>query len=485
MKEISAAYITAILPEHRGNPLIEGLPPKLSDEMLIARLSYYPTCSKEEKKLDAFERVEYLSRLKELRQPLPAYIDCFRAIERAIKEGYSSKNPLSPTTMNYLHYLIEKRPEIEPHTGFFQPKGSGLTVMGESGVGKTSMLEQILSCFPDTIGHTSYQGKLLPLKQVVWVKVDCPDDSSVRALCHKILSELDKKLGLPPTKPAGTIPMLLDQIEARIKSSFLGILVIDEMQNLNLAKTGGSDRLLSFIHNLVNNLGIPILFCANPPFNILLSKTLKAARRAESSGYFDISLMKNDEEWILFVQELWALQWTNAETELTQNLSDKLYDLSVGNMDLAVRIYREAQRIVIGTQDETISETLLELASNNALKATKDVVREIKRERLSMFMRAQKPVQNLPTKAQVTLSEKQDTVIVESKKIVTIPGDLNRTYHPEFSQAIFTLQHAKDMHEMINDPDLFQRASEDENPLDILSGAGIFCEDPLTAFKGA
>ncbi|MCL7891042.1 ATP-binding protein, partial [Klebsiella pneumoniae] len=36
------------------------------------------------------------------------------------------------------------------------------------------------------------------------------------------------------------------------------------MQNLNLAKTGGADRLLGFIHNLVNNLGIPILFCANP-----------------------------------------------------------------------------------------------------------------------------------------------------------------------------------------------------------------------------
>ncbi|MCL7891044.1 AAA family ATPase, partial [Klebsiella pneumoniae] len=82
--------------------------------------------------------------------------------------------------------------------------------------------------------------------------------------CHKILSELDSKLGFEPTKRAGTIPLLLDQIEARIKSSFLGILVIDEMQNLNLAKTGGADRLLGFIHNLVNNLGIPILFCANP-----------------------------------------------------------------------------------------------------------------------------------------------------------------------------------------------------------------------------
>lgn len=304
MKINVATYNTAILPEHRGNPLIEGLPPKVNDEKLLDALRYYPDCSGNEKKLDAFERVEYLTRLKQLRQPMPDYLDCFRAIEMAIKDGYSTKNPLSPSTMNYLHYPISQRPEIEPRTGYFQPRGSGITVIGESGVGKTSMLEQILGYFDDVIEHTSYQGKPLPLRQVVWIKIDCPDDSSVRALCHKILSELDRKLGTTLSKPAGTIALLLDQIEARIKSSFLGILVIDEMQNLNLAKAGGHSRFLGFLHNLVNNLGIPILFCANPPFDTLLSKTLKAARRAESSGYFDIELMENDYIWSLFIEEL-------------------------------------------------------------------------------------------------------------------------------------------------------------------------------------
>nr|MDQ6119593.1 hypothetical protein [Klebsiella pneumoniae subsp. pneumoniae] len=51
------------------------------------------------------------------------------------------------------------------------------------------MLEQILGCFPDTIEHSQYKNHSIPLRQVVWIKVDCPDDSSVRALCHKILSE--------------------------------------------------------------------------------------------------------------------------------------------------------------------------------------------------------------------------------------------------------------------------------------------------------
>ena len=72
------------------------------------------------------------------------------------------------------------------------------------------------------------------------------------------------------------------------------------MQNLNLAKTGGADRLLEFIHNLVNNLRYThLVFCANPPFNHPPANA-KAARRAESNGYFDVDSMKNDAVWRLF-----------------------------------------------------------------------------------------------------------------------------------------------------------------------------------------
>lgn len=95
-----AKYRPAILPEHRGNPLIEALPAKHTDEEFVDKLSFYPPHSFEETQLAPFERVEYLTRLKDLRQPLPIYLDCFRAVEMAIKEGYSVKNPLSPTTMN-------------------------------------------------------------------------------------------------------------------------------------------------------------------------------------------------------------------------------------------------------------------------------------------------------------------------------------------------------------------------------------------------
>ncbi|WP_233010369.1 ATP-binding protein [Rheinheimera faecalis] len=478
-----ANYHEAILPEHRGNPLIEALPPKVVDEELVARLSYYPKRRAEETKLKAFERLEYLTRLKALRQPLPIYFEVFRAIEIAIREGYSAKNPLSPTTMNYLHYSLDNRPNVEPRTGFFQPKGSGITIIGESGVGKTCMLEQVLNCFPDVIEHKIYQNMVLSIPQIVWIKVDCPDDSSVKGLCHRILEQIDQKLGHPPTKPAGTIALLLQQIEALMKTSFLGILVIDEMQNLNLAKAGGADRLLGFLHNLVNNLGIPLLFCANPPFDKLLSKSFKSARRAESSGYFDVELMKRDDEWELFVDELWCLQWTNIETSLTPSLSNKLYSLSVGNMDLAVRIYYSAQQAVIGSHDERITEEVLELGASIAIRATKNLTEEMrKKQALSILKRNRKD-----DKSELKSHQNEDIpskeIVNTKSKPITIPGDLTRPHHPEFYEALIELELAEDLIDRMMDTHLIQRVSLESDPLEILSRAGVLCDDPLEIFK--
>ncbi|MGI9887569.1 ATP-binding protein [Vibrio chagasii] len=478
----NASYHEAILPEHRGNPLIEALPPKVSDPELVVKLSNYPERNLDETTLEEIERLEYLTRLKELRQPLPLYLDVFRAVEMAIKEGYSAKNPLSPTTMNYLHYSSDYRPDIEPRTGFFQPKGSGITIIGESGVGKTCMLEQVLNCFPDVIEHRYYQNKVLAIPQVVWIKVDCPDDSSVKGLCHRILEQIDRKLRLPPTKPAGTIALLLEQIEAKMKSSFLGVLVIDEMQNLNLAKAGGADRLLGFLHNLVNNLGIPLIFCANPPFDELLSKSFKSARRAESSGYFNVELMQNDDEWELFIDELWCLQWTNVETLLTLSLSKKLYSLSAGNMDLAVRIYYAAQKVIIGSSNERITEEVLELGASIAVRLTKTLTEELrKKQRLSILKR------NREGKKPKSHNDKiegctQKVVIGGQSKLATIPGDLTRPQHPEFAEALTEVEQAEDLINRVLDTSLIQRASQETDPVESLSTLGVLCNDPLETF---
>jgi hypothetical protein len=463
-----AIYHDAILPEHRGNPLIEALPTKSSWEAVMEVFSNYPDYAEDiAEHPNPLVRDEYLNRIEELRQPLTDYEACFRAIERAIKKGYSAKNPLSPTTAQYLHYLVDERPEIEPRTGFFQPKGEGLTLIGESGVGKTSMLEQVLSYFPSVIEHESYKGHPLNLsKQVVWIKVDCPSNSSVRDLCEEILAALDLSLDREKTKPAGTIGSLVRQLEQCIKSSFLGMLVIDEMQNLQFKRTGGENNLLRFLHRLVNKLGVPLFFVANPPFDLTLVKELKAARRAESGYNHTMSVLaKESDSWKVFIAQLWNYQWTNVYTELTDELNNSLHLLSVGNIDMASRTYREAQRLVIGSDDERITVSTLEAGNAIACGLSRQT-NEVK-ELISAIV--------LPT------GKQRRSTKVDPQKVLTVDktGDITKPQHPEFSSKLIELLGAVDLLDRIKDPDIFQQATGLEDPTSFLRQKKLMLDDPL------
>lgn len=96
MRIESAEYQDAILPEHRGNPLIEALPAKKPWEEVMEKFSNYPDYAEDiAHHDDPLFREEYLNRIDEIRQPLTDYEACFRAVERSIKKGYSTKNPLN------------------------------------------------------------------------------------------------------------------------------------------------------------------------------------------------------------------------------------------------------------------------------------------------------------------------------------------------------------------------------------------------------
>lgn len=465
-----AKYSKPILPEHFGNPLIEALPSKKSWEEVMFDLSNYPDLAEDiANDPNPLVREEYLNRISELRQPLTEYKDCFRAVERALKQNYSAKNPFSPTTAQYMHYDIDKLPEITPKTGRFTPKGDGLTLIGDSGAGKTTMLEQVLSYFPNVILHENYDGRPLPFpQQVVWLKVDCPSNSSVRDLCEEILASLDLILGREKTKPEQYIGSLTRQLEQQIKINNLGILVIDEMQNLQFSRTGGESNLLRFLHRLVNKLGVPLFFIANPPFDKSLIKEMKAARRAESGYHREMKgLDINSQSWQAFIEQLWQYQWTNSYTELTEELNSHLHKLTCGNIDMAARTFREAQRLLIGSSDERLTGVSLEAGYSVACGLSKQT-----EEILSLKQLATLP--SGPTRG----SQRNKTQSFTGKADKT--GDVTKPQHPEFVLQLKALLSDVDLKSKIKDVDKLKRAAQLPNAFSQLVSDGAILTDPLS-----
>lgn len=333
------------------------------------------------------------------------------------------------------------------------------------------MIEQILSYFPSVIEHDLYHNKPVEIKkQVVWIKVDCPSNSSVKDICEEILASLDLVLDREKTQPAKTIGALIRQLEQQIKSNFLGMLVIDEMQNLKFKRTGGENNLLRFLHRLVNKLGVPLFFVANPPFNESLIKELKSARRAENGHHQKMSVLsKKSESWKAFINQLWNYQWTNVYTELSEELNSALHKLSVGNIDMACRTYRETQRLIIGDEDERITVSTLQAGNAVACSLSRQT-EEVIELKLKIALPSGKPRRRQKS-YQVTKTNVDKT------------GDITKPQHPEFSGKIIELISAVDLSSRIKNPDLFQQAANKDDPIAYLRLRNVLLDDPLEQFK--
>ena len=108
---------------------------------------------------------------------------------------------------------------------------SRFTIISVSGVGKSTAVEKILSLYPQRIIHTRYREMPFVSTQLVWLKLDCPHDGSLKQLCYQFFYVLDMAAGTDYfqqyAKGRYSIDMLLIIITQLVRQFQIGILVID------------------------------------------------------------------------------------------------------------------------------------------------------------------------------------------------------------------------------------------------------------------
>ena len=235
----------------------------------------------------------------------------------------------------------------------------GFTVIGISGVGKTTAIEKVLSLYPQTIQHTQYNNVPMFLTQLVWAKLDCPFDGSLKGLCTEFFTYVDSILGTSYAKMFSVYRMSVNQVMPVIaqvaRAHCLGLLVIDEIQHLDQAKSGGRDMMLNFFVTLVNKVGVPVVLIGTPKAKPILESEFRQARRSSGQGALFWDRMQNDISWEVMLRAMWKYQWTRKHTELTKELKNTLYDESQGIIDIAVKLYAMAQMKVIADKTEVIT----------------------------------------------------------------------------------------------------------------------------------
>lgn len=383
---VLAEYMEQMLEEYSGNPLIEALPPIFSYEQTEELVHEYPAFSEKERELDERYRYHCVQRLFRYFQPLSVHFDIEQRISRVIRQGYISRNPLHPgnaADMQQIYRMIREGNYEFNRELLSRTSATGFTIIGTSGVGKSTSVEKILSLYPQIIVHSEYKGKPFCHYQLTWLKLDCPFDGSVKGLCNNFFLAFDRLLGDNTYNKYAdgrniSVNTMMPIMAQLARNHSLGMLIIDEIQHLSLAKSGGSEKMLNFFVNLVNTIGVPVILIGTTKAMSILQSEFRQARRGSGQGDLIWERMRNDMYWELLLEGMWKYQWTRHKVELTKELIDALYFESQGIVDIAVKIFILAQMRAIASGKEVISDKLIGAVARENLKLVKPMLDALK-----------------------------------------------------------------------------------------------------------
>lgn len=382
-----AEYKEQNVPSYKGNPFIEALPNILSEEDFMNLVNTYPIYDENERNLPIQERIHCLNLVYECFQQLDFHEQLEVSISNVIRQGYIYRNPISPEFVKILNlgFTSTQNKNIDMYNvnSIRRTTSCSFSVTGTSGMGKSSIVNKILSLYPQVISHSRYKDIDFNTYQLVWLKLDCPHDGSIKGLCLKFFSAIDMILGTNYYMKYGqsrnvSVNAMMPIIAQIAQNHGLGVLVVDEIQHLSIAKSGGIEKMLNFFVTLINMIGIPVILIGTPEAKDILSLKFRQARRSSGQGNFEIDRLKNDDDWENLMNTLFKYQWTNKKFDLTDELSNALYEESFGIIDTAVKIYVKSQQIAIMNDFDIITPKLIEHVSKEYFKLVREKIKDAK-----------------------------------------------------------------------------------------------------------
>ncbi|WP_175400579.1 ATP-binding protein [Paenibacillus sp. KS1] len=389
-RQEKAHYTEQDIQCYRDNPFIEALPPIFEEEDVALQIRRYPEFNNVQRSFGKQIRLHLVQQISDYVEPLPSHFLVEQRLSRLIRHGYKARNPFSPATIRQFHIgfkdvLGSGTDSAGANIAGVRSTAAGFAILGVSGQGKTTAIEGSLLLYPQVIHHLSYNGQPFIRKQIVWLKLNCPFDGSLKGLCFNFLQSIDSHLGTNYFRKFATNRASVDiliPVMAHIATLHgLGVLVIDEIQNLSFLKSGGAEKMLNYFTQLINTIGVPVVLVGTFKAMKLLSGSFSQARRSTGQGDLIMDRLVQGEEWDYFLNSLWKYQWTAAATPLKDQLNKKMYELSQGIVDIAVKLYMLAQWQVIedGIDDEKITAALLETVAKHHMQLVQPMLKVLKR----------------------------------------------------------------------------------------------------------
>jgi len=382
MDAVQATYHESPLEEYNRNPFIQALPPLMNKQAIIDSLAMSISFDESERDYDSAFRLHMVQRLYKLFQPLPRHLDVWNTTFSLLYQGYISRNPFDKEYIRQRNQMgkeiINKSFDIN-NQSTFRTTASCATLIGYSGMGKTSSAQRVLNNIPQVIVHNEYKGQPFNQLQLTHLTLQTPHSSSLKALTLQFFMKVDEILGTDNYKrnvsKNTSVDAMLPQMGQVANNIGLGLLVIDEIQHL---QNRAIRQMMNYFVTLMNSFGVPILFIGTPAAYSIFQQEFRIARRVSGNGEISWNNMEHDKEFRFFLQSLWRYQWTRTFTPLSDEMVAVFYEHTQGVSDLIVKLFANVQVMAISTGKEAFNVSMVRKVAKEQFKLMQPMIDAVK-----------------------------------------------------------------------------------------------------------
>ncbi|WP_047218811.1 AAA family ATPase [Delftia lacustris] len=398
----------AIHDPYAGNTLIDQLGPIRSrQEAAKVLVNFPPLPPKDISPIPRHVRLHMLMDIRDLHVPSMEELRLYETMDMMIRQNYHHLNPSSPGTWSMISGEEARyRPPVTAPT-------YGAAVVGISGSGKTQAIRRCLTAFPQIIEHTSFFRMVSGLQQVVWLSLDVPAGGKATDLAAALMTAWKKATGSSRFDKtlAGEWrngPQMLDEWRQIASSHFLGLLHLDEIQNLfklptlkirSRKKPGElppelrviDDQSLKWILTALNEWQIPLLVSGTPDGFGALTKRLSNTERIVTSGYHSFKHFSGDHHEAFrrhFLPRLGNYQYVSHPLPITEELGDLILKKTAGVQRLIIALWIAAHRVAFERNDDDLRLEDFRIAADTYLSPVAPAVAALHSNdpgRLSMY----------------------------------------------------------------------------------------------------
>ncbi len=339
------------------NPLTRYLPTFETIEEISEALRFNPLEGLDISSLSIIERHELLIAEKNPLHPSQQSLKTSMTIINMHRHSLRMRNPTVPQGRRLVNDALTKG--LEDGNFIKQPPAPGaclLVIKGITGTSKSVTVKHTLRLLGDQVIRHSEEPAALwkAATQISYLYVGMSHDGSRGGLLNAILLEVDRILGtsfatdLP--KKYRTLDRLAGAVISKLHSLYLGVLIIDEIQLLNLVHSEHAEKMHLFLLNLANS-GIPLVLIGNPlGFTWLLTYTQNLTRSLERQQAFfhpHGAVGEDDDDWDMVYQGIRAYYLLDDPPSDEEGCSATLKRRSGGIPRLGLSLWSMAQLNVL------------------------------------------------------------------------------------------------------------------------------------------